>query len=182
LADKNDINDFIIDFSKEERGGQFHTKPGKYKVKILKAVPTKASTGTACLEMTMIFLDGKNKKKKMVERMYLTEKTFFRARNLLEACGKDVPDKGKFRLPAVAKAVTGQIIYVDLDDEVDESGQYPVKSRVRMRGGFLSVENVEEDVDDDDEDTDDDDDEDTEDDTDDDDEDEDDDELDLDEL
>ncbi len=138
-SDSLSVADFVVDFSKEERGSGFRTKPGTYKVKITGAKPSAAKDkGTPCLELKLTFLEGKLKKKSMTERLWATPKAFSRFRDLLEACGKKVPKAPV--LKDIAAEVMGSTLYVLLDDDVDPTGKYATKSRVALRGGFLSEE------------------------------------------
>src|ERR1700739_3439535 len=95
------VNDFLIDFSKEEAGGggnNVKVPDQWHHVKILNAKPTvSAQKGTEGLEITFAFLDGKLRKgkKKIVETLWATPKAYSRFRLLLEACDVTVPGKIK---------------------------------------------------------------------------------------
>lgn len=159
--DDASVEDFIIDFAKEEKGagGGIRVKPGQYKVRITGAKPTSSSEkGTPGLAVNMVFLDGKYKGKKFTETLWATPKTYSRFRVLLEAIGKKVP--AKVNLVRIAAAVKGAELYVELDDDAREG--YPTRSRVTFEG-FIHEDDFDPDEDDDvddDEETDDEDDED----------------------
>lgn len=149
---RTNVDDFIIDFSKEEAGGGggIRVKPGKYPVKVVAAKPTTAENkGTAGLELMLLFTDGKAKGKKLKETLWATPKAYGRFRALLEAAGKRVPKK--VDLARIAAAVKGAEFAVEVDDE-DREG-YKTRSRVTFEG-FMSMAEYEEDMED--EDTDDD--------------------------
>jgi len=144
------VDDFIIDFSKEEAGGGggIRVKPGKYPVKIVSAKPiTSGNKGTPGLELMLLITDGKAKGKKLKETLYATTKAYGRFRALLEAAGKRVPKK--VDLARIANAVKGAELAVEVDDEEREG--YKTRSRVTFEG-FMSLEEYEEDMEDGDED------------------------------
>jgi hypothetical protein len=132
---RSSVEDFVIDFSKEEggTGGGIRVKPGRYRVKIVAAKPDESSNKkTPMLVLTLQILDGKYKGKKLTERLYATTKAFSRFRFLLSACGKKSPSK--VNLARIANAVKGCIILVDVDDE-DREG-YKTRSKVDYEGFY----------------------------------------------
>ena len=148
--------DFVIDFSKEEKGGsRFHIKDGTYPVKILGAKPiTSSEKGTPGLELTCVITDGKYRKKKFTETLWATPKAYSRFRTLLEACGKKVPQK--VNLTKIAKVIKGEVLYMEIAEEPPREGYQP-RSRVTF-DGFISEEDYDPDEDSDEEDLDDEDD------------------------
>lgn len=153
-----DVNDFLIDFSKEEAGGGGGKRvpPGKYPVKITAAKPIKSKEKeTPGLELVLLITNGKKKGTKMYETLWATPKAYSRFRILLEACGIKVPSK--VNLVKMAAAVKGKELVVEFDDEEREG--YKTRSRVEFEG-FFSADDVDED-DLDEEDSDDEDEEDT---------------------
>lgn len=155
MARRNSVEDFVVDFSKEEQGGGggIRLKPGQYRVKIISAKPiTSEEKGTPGLEVMLQILDGKSKGKKLRERIWATPKAYSRFRTLLEACGKKVP--GTVKLGPIARAVKGEVIYVEVDDEEREG--YSTRSRVTFEG-FIHPDDVDDNDEDDTDDEDDDD-------------------------
>lgn len=149
------VDDFIIDFSKEETGGGGgpRYKEGTYHVKVAAAKPvTSAEKGTPGLEITFVILEGKYRKKKMKDTLWATPKAYSRFRTLLEACGKKVPTR--VNLIKVAKAIKGEELYIELQDESREG--YSTRSRVAF-DGFISLDDYEGDEEEGDEDLDEDD-------------------------
>ena len=157
---RNAVDDFLIDFSKEEQGagGSIRLKPGQYHVKIVDAKPTRSEKkGTMGLELKLKFLDGKPAGKTMVERLWATPKAYSRFRTLLEAVGAEVPKR--INLSDIADDIKGETLFVELDDEEREG--YRTRSRVTFEG-FISEDDADDSEDDDDEDVDEEDDEDEE--------------------
>lgn len=143
MARTRDVGSFVIDFSKEEQGagGGIRVKEGTYKVKILAAKPiTAEEKGTPGLELSLVFMEGKYRKKKTRERLWATPKAYARFRALLEACGKKSPQR--VNIARIARAVVGEELYVELADESRDG--YPTRSRVTFEG-FISVDDYDED-------------------------------------
>lgn len=152
-ARKTNVDDFIIDFSKEEAGagGGIRVKEGTYLFKIVDAkAVTSPDKGTPGLQVDMVFLEGKYAKKKFRENLWATPKAYSRFRTLLEACGKKVP--GRVNLVKIANAIKGIELYCELADEKREG--YNTRSRVTFEG-FMSVDDYEAEDDEDDVDEDD---------------------------
>jgi hypothetical protein len=144
------VEDFIIDFSKEEQGGGGgrRYKPGTYPSRVIAAKPmTSQDKGTPGLEVTFQFTAGKLKGKKMVDTLWASPKAYSRFRTLLEACGKKVPQR--VNLIRIAKAIKGAELYIEIADEEREG--YKTRSRVTF-DGFISEDDYEADEDADDED------------------------------
>lgn len=135
------VDDFIIDFKKEEQGGGgIRVKPGQYKVKILKAKPiVSEEKGTPGLEIFFVFTEGKYKGKRMRDRLWASPKAYGRFRTLLEACGKRVPQR--VNLLKIARAIIGCELVIDVDDEQPREG-YGRRSRVTFEG-FISIDDYE---------------------------------------
>lgn len=176
-----------VDFRKEEGGGGggARVKEGDYRVKIVAMKHGRSSDkDTPYIQVDLkIMDDGKYKSKVISDRLYMTPKSLFRVRSLLEALGLTVPKK-VVAIP-VKKLIGKELGVTAVDDEYE--------GRIRSRvGDFIDLETLEDmddddDLDDEDEDLDEDDDEDEEDDEDEDDddddeEDEDDDDEDLEDL
>ena len=147
------VDDFLIDFSKEEAGGGGggRVPPGKYSVKITAAKPVKSKEKqTPGLELILLITDGKRKGRKMYETLWATPKAYSRFRLLLEACGLKVPSK--VNLVKIASAVKGKELIVEFDDEEREG--YKTRSRVSFEGFFNPDDVDEDDLDEGDEDSD----------------------------
>lgn len=141
------VEDYVIDFSKEESGGSIRLPKGKYRVKITTAKAIKSQEKkTPGLELGLTFLEGKAKGKKMRETLWATPKAYSRFRLLLEAVGKKPPKQVK--LGPIARSVKGEELVVELDDEEREG--YSTRSRVTFEG-FFSEEDFDDDLDGDDE-------------------------------
>lgn len=156
--------DYIMDFKKEEKpeGTGIRVKPAVYKVRIGKPKVVRSSQkGTIGLALPCTIIEGKNKKKKIIEKLWLSPKAYHRFRELLEACGKKVP-AGRADVRRIGKAVEGEELYINVKD--DEQEGYDTKSTVAFQGGFISLDDYEDDDDDEDDDLEDDEDEDEEDD------------------
>jgi len=149
-------NEVIIDFSKEEGGGggnRIRVKEGDYHVKILKARhDTSAEKGTPGLVVTFRLVGGKHDGKKFEEWFYLTPKSLWRVRKLLEAVGMSVPAK-KVRIPT--EKLRGKELGVTLTDDEYEGR---ISSRVSdvmdlddLSSGGVDDEEEEEDLDEDEE-------------------------------
>lgn len=183
-----------LDFRKEAEGGGggVRVPENDYAAKIVKAKFERSSEkDTPGIIVTLKITEGKHSGKKIVDRLWITEKSYWRIRELLESIGVTVP-KSVVKLP-LKKLIGKELGITVVDDD-------PYKGKIRSTiAGYIDLETLneadededdeeddiddedEEDSDDDDEDDDDEDDEDDDDD-DDDDEDEDLDELDLDDL
>jgi hypothetical protein len=155
MARGDSVEDFIIDFSKEESGGGggIRIKPGTYPAKITASKAIKSEEkGTPGLELWFTITDGKAKGKKIRDRLWATPKAYSRFRTLLEACGKKVP--AQVNLVKIGAAVKGSELYIEIDDE--ERDGYKTVSRVSFNG-FINPDDAGDDddeTDDDDEDND----------------------------
>lgn len=144
-----------MDFKKEEKptGGGIRVKPAVYKARIGKPKVVRSSQkGTIGLALPCTIIEGKNKKKKIIERLWLSPKAYHRFRELLEACGKKVP-AGRADVRKIGKAVEGEELYINVKD--DEQEGYDTKSVIAFQGGFISLDDYE-DADDEEEEEDDD--------------------------
>jgi hypothetical protein len=141
--------DYIIDFRKEEKPeGGLRVKPGIRRARIGKCKPVRSSQkGSLGLAVPLTLLGPSDKKKKMTERLWLSPKAYHRLREILEACGKKVP-QGRIDIRKIGQAVSGEEIAVNLVD--DEQDGYDTKSVVKFQGGFISLEDAESEDDDDD--------------------------------
>lgn len=144
------VDDFIVDFSKEEEsgGGAVRYAPDTYKVRIVAAkTGLSEDKGTPYLEVTFAFVEGKlrKQKKKISERLYNTPKSMRRFRFLLDAVEVKVP--GKLNLTKLIPKIKGKELYIVLED--DEREGYPTRSRVGFEG-FIGVDDYSPDDDDDD--------------------------------
>ncbi len=135
--------DYILDFKKEEKPeGSARVKIGTYKVRIGKPKIRRASTGNIGLSIPLTILEGRYKKKKITESLWMSPKAFHRYRELLEACGKKVP-AGRADIRKIGQAVEGEEIYIQVVD--DEQEGYATKSVVAFQGGFISPDDYEDD-------------------------------------
>jgi hypothetical protein len=148
--------EFLMDFRKEEKPeGGIRVKPAIYKARIGKTKVIRSSQkGTIGLAVPLL-ISVKGKKKKLIERLWMSPKAYHRFRELLEACGKKVP-AGNADIRKIGRAVEGEEIYVNIKD--DEQEGYDTKSTVAFQGGFISPDDYEDDddTDEDDDDLDDD--------------------------
>lgn len=149
------VDDFLLDFSKEEAGGggnRIKVKDGWHFVKILSAKTTvSAQKSTPGLQVTFKFLDGKYKGKKIEDTLWLSPKAMSRFRTLLAAVGKTVKATSKLKMSAVIAALKGQELYIET--ETEESEGYADRSRVTFQG-FQSEEDYDPDEEGDEEDED----------------------------
>lgn len=150
------VEDFLVDFSKEEQseGAGAHYKPGTYKVRIVAAkTGISENKSTPYLELTMAFKEGTyaKRKKKIKERLYNTPKAMRRFRLLLQAVDLSVP--AKLNLTKIAPKLKGKELYVEIDDEPAREGYEDRGPRSRVAfEGFISEEDYDPDVDEDEED------------------------------
>ena len=110
-----------LDFTKEEGGGggrRPRYKKGDYLAQIVSLGRGESSDkGTPFTQVTFKFLEGKKTKgKEIAERYYLTPKSLWRIRNLLEAAGIDVPEKKKVSIPT-GKLLKKKVVITLEDDE-----------------------------------------------------------------
>lgn len=150
MARTKSVDDFIIDFKKEEQGGGgIRVKRGQYPVKIAKAKAISSEEkGTPGLEIIFVFTEGRYKGKRLRERLWASPKAYARFRTLLEACGKRVPQR--VNLLKIAKAIVGCELVIDVDDEPPREG-YSTRSRVTFEG-FISIDDYEDEEEDEEED------------------------------
>lgn len=138
---------------KKRTGGRAHYPEGDYAVKITRAEVGKSpEKGTPQVSVTFQFTDGKLKGKEITDQFYLTEKSLWRFRNLLEAAGIKVPDKA---VKVKMSMLKGKKLAITLEDE-----EYNEKMTSRVTDTFALTEldtdtEVESDDDDEDEDEDD---------------------------
>lgn len=140
--ERSTVEDFIIDFSKQEdgAGGSIRVPEATYAVQVLGAKPvTSSEKGTPGLEIAFMITDGKYRGKKFTERLWATPKAYGRFRSLLEACGKKVPDR--VNLTRIAAAIKGCELYVELQDDKPQEG-FRTRSRVAFEG-FIHPDNAE---------------------------------------
>jgi len=143
--------DFLIDFADEQQGGggkRIHVPEARYKVRVLSAKATTASTGTIGLELMLKIVAGKFKGKVFTETLWKSPKSYHRYRELLAATGKKAPARVDLR--KIAQVVKGALFFVELEDEIDDQGKYKTRSRVSFQDGFVSVDKADEDDEDDD--------------------------------
>jgi hypothetical protein len=174
-------DDFVVaDFGHKDAkgsGGRIRIPEGDYVAKIVKAEKTTAKeSGNTMIVWTLKILEGKYKGKEIRTRTVMTPKALFFLRSLLEALGKEVPEKAsKIRY----QQYVGERIGITVEDNEYNN---KISSEVSdfldpdMVGADEDDEDEDDDLDEDDEGSDEDDDDDDED------EDEDLDEVDLDEL
>lgn len=149
---RSTVEDFIVDFSKEEEGGGggVRVKAGTYKVKIMGAkTGISEEKGTPYLEIIMAFMEGnyRKQKKKISERLYNTPKAMRRFRLLLQAV--DIKPPAKLNLTKIAPKLKGKELYVEIED--DEREGYTTRSRVVFEG-FINVDDYDPTAEDEDED------------------------------
>jgi len=174
---KGSADTIRLDFSKEVEGGGggIRLPENDYKGQIVKIKKIRSSEkDTPGLAVTIKITEGKFKGKKLTDRLWITPKSLWRVRSMLEALGITVPKK-VVNLP-IKKIIGKELGLTVIDDE-------PYNGRIKSKiGDFVDLETLadlyddedeDEDFDEDDVDDDDDDDEDSDEDEDEDDEDED---------
>jgi hypothetical protein len=142
---------FNIDFSKEVEGGGggVRVPENDYKLKILKLKKIRASEkDTPGIAVTVKIVEGKFAGKKLTDRLWITPKSLWRLRSLLEALGMEVPKKA-LKLPA--KKIVGKEVGATIIDDDPYNGR--IKSKI---GDWIDLETLA-DLDDEDEDEDEDD-------------------------
>ena len=139
-----------LDFSKEVEGGGggIRLPENDYKGKIVKIKKIRASEkDTPGLAVTIKITEGKFSGKKITDRLWITPKSLWRVRSMLEALGVSVPKKA-INLPT--KKLIGKELGVTIID--DEPYQGRIKSKI---GDFIDLETLSDLYDDEDEDADD---------------------------
>jgi hypothetical protein len=135
----------VVDFTKakESEGGRVRLPEDDYHVKILggKEV-TSSEKETPGIAIVFQIVDGKKKGKKVTERFWLSPKALPRLRNLLETCGMKTPKK--VRTGQIIKALKGKELGITLQDE-----EYEGRISSRVAYDFLTLEDLEGEVDDD---------------------------------
>jgi hypothetical protein len=139
MARKLSPEDYIVDFAKEEEGGgRFKTKEGLYRAKIVGwKITVSAEKKTPGLELTFAFLDGtlRKRKRKMVERLWVSPKAFSRFRTLCEAL--EIPVPKKLNLKKLGPKLKGKELCLEIQTEKSED--YPDKSVVAF-DGFMNID------------------------------------------
>ena len=143
MAKRKNVDDFLIDFSKEESGGggRIRIPEGTYRVRVIKTAIVKASkSDNSGLQLKLKLLSGPKRArgKVLTETLWATTKAFSRFRTLLEAIDAEVP--GQIQLSDIAEEVIDEELYVMVEDEAQEG--YRTRSRVAFEG-FLSEEEAE---------------------------------------
>src|SRR5690348_16214678 len=84
-----------VDFTGvESGGGRVHVPEGDYALKIAKTALKKGQdSGNPFIEITFEISKGDQSKKKLFDNFSLTKQSLWKLRGLLEACGKQVPQK-----------------------------------------------------------------------------------------
>lgn len=148
----------VAEFGHEEAKGGGGRNPrikeGDYIAKIVDAKQEESNAGNQMITWKFKIIKGKYKGKVMTGRTTLTPKALFMLRNLLEALGKEVPEK---TVKVKYKEYIGETVGITVED-----GEYNNKPVSEVNDFFDPDQGPEEDEDDDedDEDLDDDDDED----------------------
>lgn len=142
-----------IDFGKEVEGGGGGVRlpESDYKAKIIKIKKIRSEEkDTPGIAVTMKITEGKFEGKKLTDRLWITPKSLWRVRALLEALGISVPKKA-VNLPT-KKLVGKEVGITVIDDD-------PYKGRIKSKiGDFIDLETLADLYDEDDEDEDDEDD------------------------
>ena len=149
------VEDFIVDFSKEEEGGGggAHFKPATYLMRIAGAkTGVSENKNTPYLEVIFVFKEGQyaKAKKKLEERLYITPKAIRRFRILLQAVDVKVP--AKLNVVKLIPKLKGKELYVQIEDKPPQEEGGRVRSQAAFEG-FINVEDYDpddEDVEDED--------------------------------
>lgn len=136
-----------IDFSKEVEGGGGGVRipENDYKGQIVKIKKIRSSEkDTPGLAVTVKVTEGKFKGKKLTDRLWITPKSLWRVRSLLEALGLSVPKK-VVNIP-IKKIIGKEVGMTVIDDE-------PYNGRIKSKiGDFVDLETLADLDDEDDED------------------------------
>jgi hypothetical protein len=136
-----------IDFSKEVEGGGGGVRipENDYKGQIIKIKKIRSSEkDTPGLAVTVKVTEGKFKGKKLTDRLWITPKSLWRVRSLLEALGLSVPKK-VVNIP-IKKIIGKEVGMTVIDDE-------PYNGRIKSKiGDFVDLETLADLDDEDDED------------------------------
>jgi len=143
---------FKVDFTEtESRGGKKsmgarrHYPPGDYAVKCVRAeLTTSSEKDTPGVRVTFRILSGEHKGGEVTDTAWLTPKSLWRLRNMLEAMGIKIPSKA---VNVDTGIMQGKSLAITLDDE-----EYDNKVYSRVVDTFLlsELEEVESDEDTDD--------------------------------
>ena len=135
-----------IDFRKEVDGGGAGVRlpENDYAVKIVKAkFGRSAEKDTPGITVTFKITEGKYKGKKITDSLWITPRSLWRVRSLLESLGVEVP-KSILKLPL--KPLVGKELGITVTD--DEPYQGRIKSRV---SDFIDLETLNDEVEDEEE-------------------------------
>lgn len=151
--EKGGAGTVVADFGHEEAKGGGGRNPrireGDYVAKIIGADQKEANSGNQMIVWKLKILEGKYKGKELTARTTLVPKALFMLRNLLEALGKEVPEK---TIKVNYKQYIGEKVGITVED-----GEYNNKTTSEVND-FLDPDMVGAEDDEDDEDLDDDDD------------------------
>lgn len=147
---KGSADTIRLDFSKEVEGGGggIRLPENDYKGQIVKIKKIRSSEkDTPGLAVTIKITEGKFKGKKLTDRLWITPKSLWRVRSMLEALGISVPKK-VVNLP-IKKIIGKELGLTVIDDE-------PYNGRIKSKiGDFVDLETLADLYDDEDEDDDD---------------------------
>lgn len=124
-------DDIIVDLSNYKDRVGARVAPGRYRVQVEDAEPSKSQAGNGMVNLFLRVLGGEFDGATLVDRLVLTEKSLFRVVGFMQAIGLPTPKK---RIKINLRQFIGKVLDVDVDDGEPYNGR--VKSEIR---GYMRV-------------------------------------------